>query len=365
MVQDKPSNETSAATPQSPNKPPSPNVRAERNRDETRNSIEETFVSSQEYTQKEESALHRSEDESESIPALVASLHGTSSNRQPVPQFDPSTPKAQVKPTKFEPQEDLLLDFGTTPPEPSPLQEKALQSPAIEDLKGIDFEQSNTEQQTKSKNNGSSNATIASSKTISRSDYEREIFLLGVFLESTTLGEEYCDQFKKIKTELEERLRRDHPQEIADETTQKLSAYDKTSTTSSVSNTPAVNSKSTPAVVSSVENTPSKQAEKTSTPTSEDTASSQLLRQAINAPPFHPRASSFSGYRSPINSTSSDSTPPATPVPPRSRAIPIKKPLQVPAEPEPPTEHIFGDHLLPGRRSKTVSALQSTDGKFG
>lgn len=348
VVQDKPSNDASAATPQSPNIPPNPKVRAEQPRDETENNAKE-------------------------IP-----LHGASSEQQPVSLFnEPSTPKAQVKPASVEPKEELLLDFGTTPPDPSPLREKALQSPAIEDLKGIEFEhytnanspaktlheRSNSEQQTESKKDGSNKEAVVSSKKISRSDYEREIFLLGVFLESTTLGEEYCDQFKKIKAELEERLRNYNTQETTTEATQKLSIDDKTSATDTESNTPADTFKPTPAVLSKDENTPTKQIGNTSMLTTQNSTGSQRLRQAINAPPFHPRSSSFTGYRSPINSTSSDSTPPPTPVPPRPNAIPIKRPSLVPAEPESPAQHIFGNHLLPGRRSRAASALQSTEGK--
>lgn len=430
MVQDKPSNDASAATPQSPNIPPNPNLRAEQP-DEPKNSAKASSVPYQEYAQKRGSvASSRPENMSKPIPTLETSLHsmrapnpavaarspaqndkfkdseyaslqfpklrattdkkgistsslasgGASRERQPVPSFkEPSTPKAQIKPASVETKEELLLDFGTTPPDPSPLREKDIQSPAFEDLKGIDFEhstnanssvnslheRSNSEQQTESKKGGFNKEAAISSKKASRSDYEREIFLLGVFLESTTLGEEYCDRFKKIKAELEEHLRNDHSQETTTQAAQKSFANDNISATNTEQNTPADKSKMTPGAPSTAENTPTKQVEKPPISKTEDNPGSQRLRKAINAPPFYPRSRNFSGYRSPINSTSSDSTPPPTPSPSRSKAIPINRPSQVLEKPEPPTEHIFGDHLLPGRRSRDASALRSTDGKFG
>lgn len=430
MVQDKPSNNASAATPQSPNIPPNPKLRTEQPGNEPKNPAKGSSVPYQDYAQKRESvASSRQEDMSKPIPTLETSLHGmkapnpavaarspaqndkfkdseyaslhfklrattdkngisasslasggASRERQPVPSFkEPSTPKAQIKPASVETKEELLLDFGTTPSDPSPLREKDIQSPAFEDLKGIHFEhstnasssenslheRSNSEQQTESKKGGFNKEAVVSSKKASRSDYEREIFLLGVFLESTTLGEEYCDQFKKIKAELEEHLRNDHSQETTMQAAQKSFANDNISATNTEQNTPADKPKMTPAVPSTAENTPTKQVEKPSISKTEDNTGSQLLRKAINAPLFYPRSRNFSGYRSPINSTSSDSTPPPTPSPSRSKAIPSNRPSHVLDKPEPPTEHIFGDHLLPGRRSRDASALRSTDGKFG
>lgn len=409
MVQNKPSNDDSAATPQSPNTPPNPSLRAEQPGDEPKNSAKGSSVPCQEHAQKKESvASSRPENMSKPSTTLETSLHGmkapnsavaarspaqydkfkdseyasgdASREWQPVPSFKvPSTSKAQIKVASFETKEDLLLDFGTTPPDPSPLREKDIQSPAFEDLKGLDFEhstnanssvnslheQSNSEQQTESKKDGFDKETVASSKKASRSDYEREIFLLGVFLESTTLGEEYCDQFKKIKAELEEHLRNDHSQEITTQAAQKSFANDNISATNTEQNTPADKSKMTTGVPSTAENTPTKHVEKPSISKPEDNTSSERLRKAINAPPFCLCSRKFSGYRSPINSTSSDSTSPPTSSPSRSKVIPINRPSQVLEKPEPPTEHIFGDHLLPGRRSRDATALRSTDGKFG
>lgn len=311
----------------------------------------------------------------------VADLRATgnvSKVRQPAPSDELSSrPKAEGK----EPQNDILLDFGTTPPEPSSMHEKHLKSPAFEDLRGIDFEHppdttslrvTTNERSTSEKiskelrKSEFYKGTVSSSNGTIDRDYEREIFLLSVFLESTTLGDEFCGPLKKIKAEIEEMFRE----------SQKTPASGTQQNIDSESSITAAQPKTTPEIRTPLEDTPTKHAKKPSVSPLDEIASAQRLRQAVNAAPFYPRSSSFSGYRSPINSISSDSTsPPSTPVPSQptqSKAIPIRKLSPVPAEPENPTEHIFGDHLLPGRRPRVASSLQSpspasrtsTNGKF-
>lgn len=298
--------------------------------------------------------------------------------RQPAPSDELSSrPKAESK----EPQNDVLLDFGTTPPEPSSMHEKHLKSPAFEDLRGIDFEHSpdttslrvtTNERPTSEKapnelrKSEFYKGTVSSSNGTSDRDYEREIFLLSVFLESTTLGDEFCGPLKKIKAEIEEMFRE----------SQKTPASGAQPNINSESSATAAQPKTTPEILTPLERTPTNHAKKPSVSPLDESASAQRLRQAVNAAPFYPRSSSFGGYRSPINSISSDSTsPPSTPVPSQptqSKAIPIRKPSPASAEPEHPTDHIFGDHLLPGRSSRVASTLQSpssashtsTNGKF-
>lgn len=253
---------------------------------------------------------------------------------QPSALQDATTFETESKPivkTESEPivetTEELLLDFGTTPPDPSPLND-FMTSPAIQDLKGIDFRHSSDS----SSVHGSTTLEFTGSpkpeqpsngRTIA--DYQREISLLSALLESTTLGdlgEGFCERLKQCKKELEE-----------------LCQAQRNSTESSAGNTP-VKHERLPSM-SPIEN-----------------ASAQRLRQAVTASPFYPRTSSFSGYRSPTNSISSDSTVPlSTPVP-IPAAISIRSPPP-PAESESASEHIFGDHLLPGRRSRTASSLRS------
>ena len=296
-----------------------------------------------------------------------------------------SAPKAESKPVSAEPEGDLLLDFGTTPPEPSPLREKQLKSPAFEDLKGIDFKHSTestssagtAHERSRSKKTPNElkkagfykGVTSSSSNRTSSSDYEREIFFLSAFLESTTLGDEYCEKLKKIRAEIEEKLRENQQvstthtesqlQEAASEP-QKTPVSSAQSDINAEPNTIAAKSKATPEIQIQIEGTLTKHAKKPSDSSLDNSDSAHRLRQAVNAAPFYPRSGSFSGYRSPINSISSDSTsPPPTPIPPRSKAIPIGRPSPVPTEPQQSTEHIFGDHLLPGRHSRTASSLRS------
>ena len=239
--------------------------------------------------------------------------------------------KANVEKT-----EELLLDFGTTPSDSSPLSD-IMASPAIQDLEGIDFRHSpdsvtahgsNILESTKSPEQPPNGRSIA--------DYQHEISLLSALLESTTLGdlgEEFCERLKQCKKELEE-----------------LCQVERSG--NSAVNTPVKHER-----ISSI---------------SPPDGASVRLKQAVAAPPFYPRVSSFSGYRSPTNSISSDSTaPPPTPVPIRRVASPIRVP-PAPAEPESTTsDHIFGDHLLPGRHSHITSSLgevsltshTSSDGK--
>lgn len=217
--------------------------------------------------------------------------------------------------TNVEKTEELLLDFDTTPPASSPLSD-FMASPAIQDLEGIDFKHSpdpvavhgfTTLESTEIPEQPSNGPNIA--------DYQREISLLSALLESTTLGdlgEEFCERLKQCKKELEELCQAQR-------------------SGSSAANTPVKH-------------------ERISSISPLDNASVHRPKQAITAPPFCPRVSSFSGYRSPTNSISSDSTaPPPTPVPSR----------RAPAEPESiNSDHIFGDHLLPGRHSRTTSSLR-------
>lgn len=285
--------------------------------------------------------------EKSSAPGLISKqVANAESNtaKKPIGQLQPlasqdvmatKTESEHVK-SNVEKTEELLLDFGTTPPDSSPLSD-FMASPAIQDLEGIDFRHypdsvaahgSTTLESTESPEQPSNGPSIA--------DYQREISLLSALLESTTLGdlgEEFCERLKQCKKELEELCQAQRSG-------------------------------------SSAVNTPVKH-ERISSISPLDNASVRL-RQAVTAPPFYPRVSSFSGYRSPTNSISSDSTaPPPTPVPIPRAAIPIRVP-PAPAEPESTTsDHIFGDHLLPGRCSRTTSSLRevsstsrtSSDGK--
>lgn len=256
---------------------------------------------------------------------------------QPSASQDVTATKIEREPVKanVERTEELLLDFGTTPPDSSQLS-GFMASPAIQDLEGIDFKHtsdsvaahgSTTLNSTESPEQQSNGPSIA--------DYQREISLLSALLESTTLGDlgvEFRERLKQCQKELEELCQAQRSG-------------------------------------SSIVNTPVKH-ERISSTSPLDSASVRL-RQAVTAPPFYPRVSSFSGYRSPTNSISSDSTaPPSTPVPTRHVAMPIRAPPSA-AEPESTFDHIFGDHLLPGRRSRTPSSLRevsstsrtSSDGK--
>jgi len=244
---------------------------------------------------------------------------------QPSAFLDVTATKMKSEPARanVERTEELLLDFGTTPPGSNPLG-NFMASPAIQDLEGIDFRHpSDSVAAHGSTTLNSTESLEQPSNRPSITDYQREISLLSALLESTTLGDlggEFCERLKQCKKQLEELCQAQR-------------------SGSSAVNTPVKHGR-----ISSISPL--------------DSASVKRLKQAVTAPPFHPRASSFSGYRSPTDSISSDSTaPPSTPVPTRRAAIPNRAPPAA-AEPESTSDHIFGDHLLPGRYSCTASSLR-------
>ena len=312
----------------------------------------------------------------------TADSHATERSTESLSSPKESTiPKTESEPVSSSTKvtEDLLLDFSSTPPERSPLEDgDFMNSPACQDLRGIDFRHSSPQEaettldtpsseKPSSKTGDVTLSTNPSNDAATLAEYQRQLALLSAVLEGTTLavlGDEYCQKLKDCKQELEAKIKevRQGPPESSNQLQQ-------ASELSSTLHETTLKEAETPA-----KDTPSEQDRKTDTPSPEGSASSLRLKQAVLAPVFHPRSSSFCGYRSPKNSISSNSTsPPLTPAPTRSAAIPIRAPPapEIPANPEPTTSHIFGDHLLPGRRSrvasqKSISSISgtSTDGKL-
>ena len=277
--------------------------------------------------------------------------------------------------------EDLLLDLSSMPPERSPLEDGDFKnSPACQDLRGIDFRHSSSQEaettpgssgseQPSSKPGDATSSTNVSNGAVTLAEYQRQHALLSAVLEGTTLavlGDKYCQKLKDCKQELEAKIK-----EVRQGLHEPSNKLQKTSKLSNTVPETTLKETETPA---KDKDTPSEQDKKTDTPSPEGSASSLRLKQAVLAPVFYPRSSSFCGYRSPKNSISSNSTsPPSTPVPARSAAIPIRAPpvSEAPVSLEPPTSHIFGDHLLPGRCSRVASQKYisstsgtSTDGKL-
>lgn len=305
-----------------------------------------------------------------------ADSHATERSTESLPPSNESTVhKTESEPvsTSAKDTEDLLLDLSSTPPERSPLEDgDFMNSPACQDLRGIDFRHSSSQEaeatpgssgseQPPSKPGDVTPSTKVSNDAVTLAEYQRQLALLSAVLEGTTLavlGDKYCQKLKDCKQELDAKIK---------EVRQGLhEPSDKLQKTSGLLNTVP---ETTP-----TKDTPSEQDKKIDTPSPEGSANSLRLKQAVHAPVFFPRSSSFCGYRSPKRSISSNSTsPPSTPVATRSAAIPIRAPPapEAPVNPEPTENHIFGDHLLPGRRSRMVSQRSissisgtSTDGKL-
>lgn len=307
-----------------------------------------------------------------SAQAATAGTHvteDTTEQLQPAPPSEePTATKAESEPISIivEKPQGMLLDVSTTTPERSPSQaqhDALLTSPAFQDLKGIDFRNSaDTTASERTSNEVEKTEYFDKSHTkVSNDDEEsveylqRGISVLSEFLESTNLEDVYSQKTKDCRRKLEVLLKK--CLRVANQL-QGSSAHGELPNCESESTTIADPSKTTPSDTETpFGRTPPKHDESPSVSQLEDSPSSQRLRKAVTAPPFCQRSSSFNGYRSPINSIASDSTsPPPTPVPTRSRAISIMKTPPPPADLETAAGHIFGDHLLPGRRSPGTSS---------
>lgn len=321
---------------------------------------------------------------SSSAQAATADTHATedtTKKSQPAPPSEePTASKVESEPISIivEKPQGMLLDVSTITPEQSPSQaqhDTFLTSPAFQDLEGIDFR--NSEDTTASEKTSNelekteyfdtSHTEVCNDDEESVEYLQRGISVLSEFLESTKLEDVNCQKTENCRRELEVLLKKCLR---AANQLQGSFAHGEQPSCESESTTIAVPFKTTPSDVETpFERTPAKHDRSPSVSQLEDSPSFQRLKKAVTAPPFYPRSSSFSGYRSPINSIASDSTsPPPTPVPTRSRAIPIMKTAPPPADSEAAAGHIFGDHLLPGRRSldassKSISSiLHTSDG---
>ncbi|PKY02211.1 hypothetical protein P168DRAFT_320766 [Aspergillus campestris IBT 28561] len=277
----------------------------------------------------------------------------------PKAKNQPSTPlkKAlaprQATPTKKASIETaILLDFSATPPRGSSLQDD-LASPALQDLKGLQFQDMLFDRGTLSSGQRElCNSIFAPAKKLGFQDaekekanttdargstpvahpsphdtHQRDIELLCELMESASLSIEHREKLKEIEAELckspgSTPVKRKTsalkvPQTLLPETKRETPEELLGPRSSSLAQTPIMTSKTRP----------------TSAPTNSPSPQSQWN---IKAPPFVPR--DVSNYRSPPDSSSSDSTGS------------LKSPPQ-PGQPTPvDINHIIGDHLLPGRR---------------
>ena len=327
---------------------------------------QELSTSGATHGQVKKAGSHATERSTESLPP---------SNESTVPKTESELISTSAKDT-----EDLLLDLSSTPPERSPLEDgDFMNSPACQDLRGIDFRHSASQEaeatpgssgseQPPSKPGDVTPSTNVSNDAVTLADtYQRQLALLSAVLEGTTLavlGDKYCQKLKDCKQELEAMIK-----EVRQGLHEPSNKLQKTSGLLNTVPETILKESETP-----TKDTPSEQDKKIDTPSPEGSASSLRLKQAVHAPVFFPRSSSFCGHRSPKRSISSNSTsPPSTPVPTRSAAIPIRAPPapEAPVNLELTENHIFGDHLLPGRRSRMASQRSissvsdtSTDGKL-
>ncbi|PLN78870.1 hypothetical protein BDW42DRAFT_187095 [Aspergillus taichungensis] len=271
-------------------------------------------------------------------------------------QNQPSTPlKKAPAPRKATPNNktsiktEILLDLSATPPRGSSLQND-LTSPALQDLKGLQFQDTLSDRSTLSREQRElSNSIFAPAKMLGFGDTEKEkanmrdtqgpvpvahpsqpdahqrgIELLCELMESASLSNEHREKLKEIEAELHKTqeptpVKRKTtaikiPQTILPETKQETPEEFLASRSFYVAQNLTMASMTCPTPATT--NSPSPQSQ-----------------WNIKAPPFIPR--DVSNHRSPPDSSSSDST----------------ASLKSPGQPMPvDIDHIIGDHLLPGRR---------------
>ncbi|PYH95157.1 hypothetical protein BO71DRAFT_429316 [Aspergillus ellipticus CBS 707.79] len=286
--------------------------------------------------------------------------------------------------------DDVLLDFSSTPPEQSFLSGTpgTIISPSFEDLKGLDFQQDRVETPTRQCStspetpvpresavslDARETSTMDHSPTSgeqsdmpepsSVQDMRREIDMLCELINSFSLSDERRETLRQCKNELEEKLNMSLkltvPQGTGDQTEEKR--------TSQISE-PVVGKDEASEEACTDETTLQKtKTDKTELSTVQVLASpSTQSRLNVTATPFVPHQS-YQSHRSPANSISSDSTR-IQQTPCRDpRHSSLSRPLDslqqqttgenpLPGRPLDPLQHIFGDHLLPGRRKDTAEA---------
>lgn len=270
-------------------------------------------------------------------------------------QNQPSNPlKKTLAPRQVTPnnkasiETDILLDFSVTPPRGSSLQDD-LASPALQDLKGLQFQENLFDRSTLSpEQREPPNPISAPAKKLGPQDsekekanardthgstpvahptpdtHQRDIELLCELMESASLSNEHREKLKEIEAELHKfqeptlvkrkTTKLKVPQTLLPETKQETPEQLLGLRSSSLAQTPTIASVTRPTLAFT--NSPSPQSQ-----------------WNIKAPPFVPR--DVSNYRSPPDSSSSEST----------------ASLKSPGQPTPvDIDHIIGDHLLPGRR---------------
>ncbi|PWY63420.1 hypothetical protein BO83DRAFT_456778 [Aspergillus eucalypticola CBS 122712] len=303
-----------------------------------------------------------------------------STEAAPAPDAIDTTPKVAT-----DVKEAILLDFSSTPPEQSihgqsPATTEVL-TPSLEDLKGLDFRQDlhprfptrrkvdfdmSLDKRETSTNERDIMPTKQHDNSEASEDLHRQINMLCELLQSTSLSGEHRESLKQCKTALEGKLQ---------------GAYDSTDKTIQTQEDPFLGKPAFETLeaaagpdeqpqstisglgiqnISMDSSTPKKaetisESDKQSTPsiggqimpTSVENARlamaspSPSTRLNVTAPPFVPKTP----YRAQSNSFSSESNAtcvPETPCPHRRVSM--------------PEGHIFGDHLLPGRRRETISS---------
>ncbi|BCS00828.1 uncharacterized protein AKAW2_51169A [Aspergillus luchuensis] len=332
-------------------------------------------------------SLESTEDE-QSNSGMPESQAGTrdqvttdpSTEAAPAPDAIDTTPKVAT-----DVKEAILLDFSSTPPEQSihgqsPATTEVL-TPSLEDLKGLDFKQDlhprfptrrkvdfdmSLDKREPSTNERDIMPTKQHDNSEASEDLHRQINMLCELLQSTSLSGEHRESLKQCKTALEGKLQGayDSTGKIIQtqedpflgkpvfETLEAAAGPDEQpqSTISGLGIQNVSMDSSTPKKAETIiepdkQSTPSIGGQ--IMPTSVENARlamaspSPSARLNVTAPPFVPKTP----YRAQSNSFSSESNAtcvPETPCPHRRVSM--------------PEGHIFGDHLLPGRRRETISS---------
>lgn len=313
----------------------------------------------------------------------------------------------------------MLLDLDSTTDSANETRTEATRSPALNDLQGLDFEQSPTpsisqpsplavanvnpafedhlhEEQESSSSDIGKDADSADAELAA--EYKREIDIICKLLEGASLSETFLSKLTECKQELEARLRLRRAPNTNTAQSQQLLGSQAPKLKQSPPATPkqeesevVVTEHKQPETVSSeaIRETPKHghSHSRTTSSVSRDSTPSSLPRLNAEAPKFMP--SSFSEYRSLSNATSTDSSTVLQPTPSKvinrihSESVSSDTPVVMSKKEKPSPQshadaartestlnykrvssgsHIIGDDLLPGRRVKKPVEFKKPDG---
>lgn len=240
--------------------------------------------------------------------------------------------------------------------------------------KEVNFDNVLTDKNEKDLNDMDPEASLATAKDEKIESYRHEISEINEFIKSRSLGSLVTRRFKHLILELEEKIREglqrpvdtsaahsggNRDQEVADESQVSTPTEISANASSTLkSEEPKVKSKkSEPSLASSTTIDEGENQQSSKRVTSRAQKFPSVLRAAVTAPPFIPdRKASFTEYRSPQSSISSDTT-----IFHQAQSFASDYADTTTRHAIDASNHIIGNHLLPGHHSQESSVSESRE----